>query len=1184
MKELIDKLSLGVTEYIKPEVEADIDRLSLKMETEKIHKGSFKLISTNGKTLKGIVYSTDNRLIIDNDQFIGSENIINYTINTEYVNQNEEIKGFINIVSNGGEISIPFEVDVDSVSAETSIGSVKNLFHFANLVQTSYEEAVKLFIAPSFTHIFLENDLKLMAVYNALIGSRDINCALEEFLVAANKKKPINISVSEQEKEYGNIEENYGDAILVSKDTWGYVNISIETAGDFIHVDRDFLTSSDFAGNNYELSYYIDKSKLHAGKNAGRIRLITLNQTLDFNISVVMPSKKNEEKKEYKNAISEIVSNYIGFRMKKTDLNRWVETSDMLISRARGISDSTFMKLLQAHIYLTKGQEEDGAWLLENVAEDLIPKREERVELYCYYLYVRTIQKRDDAFTEEVIRKVKDYFENGYDTWKLLWVLIYLDEIYENNISLKLLRIKEQYMNGMRSPLLYFEALSCLNEVPEMLRVLDEFEIQVLNFGIKNDCINRKLALWVNDLAKTERKFNPLLFKIMTWMYDKYNENEILSSICSMLIKCNKTDEKYFKWFEMGVEKELKITSLYEYYMYTVSMEYEGDIPQMVMMYFAYNSTTLPDEKVDLLYAKVIENKEKLPVIYNTYVLLLEKYVSDNIVEGRMNRYLAVIYKDVLTKAMIGTEIAEKLPEIINTYEISCERSDVREVIIVHKEINETVRYRIKQGKAYVHMYTEDAAVVFEDIKGNRFSRAVEYSKTKLLDIDDYLKMCYEMIPDNRALVLYFGDKYLKYRKNPDKSIAVLKTILRMEVIIKPFKILVEKEVIEYYSHNYDGDSLDEYLLTAEADSLGTPARMKLIEMTIVRGLYERAYELMERYGFYGIESGRIMKCAAKLIELWSSKEEKLLIDMSAFAFTKGKYNETILSYLGTYYNGTTRELLALWKAAKDFECENRELEEKIIVQMLFTGAYVSKIDGIYDSYFKKGVNEKVKKAYLFSKSYDYFVKEKVIEESIFKYIERELSNGDDVNDMCGLAFLKYMSENENISGQQIEMCKTLIYDLVKIGKIFEFYKKFKKYFTLPYTVADKTVVEYKTNPENRVFIHYIMENGNGVEDDYSVTEMEMVCEGVFTYVSVLFYGENLQYYITEESDERVTVTESKNISLNDVEFSNDNTHYGMINDILVCKEMKEEKTFEKMTLDYFEKKELMDMMFEIKK
>lgn len=1187
MKELIEKLSLGITEYTKPKLEINVEEISINMETEQTYTGSFKVSCTNGKKLKGIVFSTDSRLIIENSKFIGNENTINYKICTDYVNKGDVITGFINVVTSGGEAAIPFKVSVDAMSADTSIGNIKNLFQFASLAQTNFDEAVRLFSSPDFSHIFLENDLRLAAIYNGLMGSSDINMAMEEFLVASSKKNKIQISLSDTEKKYADISENYGDVVTVSKNTWGYVDINILTDGDFIHTDKRRLTSQDFAGSNYELSYYIKSDKLHGGKNYGAISFVTPYQTLVYGITIDNRAGVRSKELEEKKAIAGVIEKYIAFRLKKTDINQWAEESLQIISRARGINDSILLKLFQAHISISKDRESDGEWLLENVADELISRRDKEPVLYCYYLYIRTLQKRDDEFTEEVAGKIRDCYESQCNDWRLLWMLIYLDEGCDRNLSIKLLRIKDWYNKGMRSPLMYFEALSSFNIMPEMMRVLDDFEVQVLYFGMKNDCVSKKLAMQVSEIIRTEKHFNPLVYNIVSWLYEKYNEDDMLQSICGLLIKCNMTDHKYFKWFERGIEKEMKITSLYEYYMYTIDEDYDRQLPQIVLLYFAYNHSSLTDSKADMLFANVIKYKEDIKTIYEAYRPQIEKYAAQSILDERTGKYPAVIYRDVLDKAMVGSELAEKLPVVLNTYEITVNEKSMQYVIIVHKETKASKHYKIRNGKAYAGIYTEDAAIIFQDAYGKRYE-GIEHELKKLLDMEEYLKLCYEISSDSKPLVMYFADKYLRYRKEQGKSISVLKNMLHMEELTESYRIMVEKEIIDYYSNNYDGDSLDEYLLNISADNLGTPARIKIMEMSVIRGLYYRAYELMAKYGFYNVEPRRVFKCAARIIEdrvyeKHELKEDSILVKMAAFAFEKGKYNEETLEYLGRYYNGTTKELLSIWKAAKDFCCDKRELEEKIIVQMLFTGAYVSRIDEIYDSYEQKIPNKKVKKAYLFSKSYDYFVKENIIEEGVFDYIEKEIDSGNEINDMCGLAYLKYMSEKEDIPEDKITLCKTLLYELTRIGKNFEFFKKFRKYFELPYSIIDKTIVEYRTEPDNEVLIHYIAEDEDRESDEYITAEMMPVCDGVFTYSFVLFYGENILYYITEEADGNKNVTESRSLSVGDIEFAKDTTRYGIINDILVCRDMKEERTFEEMTKDYLMKKELVDSVFDIK-
>ena len=67
----------------------------------------------------------------------------------------EEARGAFHIISNQGEYYIPFFVSVVPKTIDSSLGNIKNLFHFTNLAKSSWEEAVKLFYSKEFKAVFI---------------------------------------------------------------------------------------------------------------------------------------------------------------------------------------------------------------------------------------------------------------------------------------------------------------------------------------------------------------------------------------------------------------------------------------------------------------------------------------------------------------------------------------------------------------------------------------------------------------------------------------------------------------------------------------------------------------------------------------------------------------------------------------------------------------------------------------------------------------------------------------------------------------------------------------------------------------------------------------------------------------------------------------------------------------------
>ena len=73
--------------------------------------------------------------------------------------------------------------------------------------------------------------------------------------------------------------------------------------------------------------------------------------------------------------------------------------------------------------------------------------------------------------------------------------------------------------------------------------------------------------------------------------YEMYEESMILTAICTLLIKGNRMESTYFKWYEKAVESELKIAQLYEYYMAAADPHYFNKaLPRSVYLYFMHGN------------------------------------------------------------------------------------------------------------------------------------------------------------------------------------------------------------------------------------------------------------------------------------------------------------------------------------------------------------------------------------------------------------------------------------------------------------------------------------------------------------------------------------------------------------------------------------------------------------------
>ena len=119
--------------------------------------------------------------------------------------------------------------------------------------------------------------------------------------------------------------------------------------------------------------------------------------------------------------------------------------------------------------------------------------------------------------------------------------------------------------------------------------------------------------------------------------------------------------------------------------------------------------------------------------------------------------------------------------------------------------------------------------------------------------------------------------------------------------------------------------------------------------------------------------------------------------------------------------------------------------------------------------------------------------------------------------------------------------------------------------------------MEYRTRPQTKVCIHYAILHENGESQEYRCEYMKEVYGGVFFLAFVMFFGESLQYYITEERDGESQVTESGTIQRGD---DSGEGRYQLINDIALAKSLQDYDTMDELLEEYYKKDFLNSRLF----
>ncbi len=183
MKERINKLARGIVELDKPELRLSDESFKGTVNAGELSKFDLILYSENGILLKGLIYSDNPSVTVQKDAFGGIRSRIQCVVDTRMLKGGDRIDGQLYIVSNGGEVELPYSFDVRSTFTS---GEIISRLHtkddFIELCRSNRDLAVRVFDYNDFTDAEFMQDARLYTIYKGLKSGHDREIALQEFV------------------------------------------------------------------------------------------------------------------------------------------------------------------------------------------------------------------------------------------------------------------------------------------------------------------------------------------------------------------------------------------------------------------------------------------------------------------------------------------------------------------------------------------------------------------------------------------------------------------------------------------------------------------------------------------------------------------------------------------------------------------------------------------------------------------------------------------------------------------------------------------------------------------------------------------------------------------------------------------------------------------------------------------
>lgn len=1167
MRARIGQIAAGRFNGTKPILAFSEETIDLSVIEGRSEAGSFVIESTNQIKICGIVYSTNPRMECLNPHFEGEKVRIRYQFNSKGLTEGDACEGKFVIVCNQIEYSLSFCARITRLYAEASTGAVKSLDDFTRLAASNWDEAYHLFYNRNFLNTIPYDNVYERLTYEGFACARPSGQNMEEFLIGVNKKQPVSISVDKSEEIFMASKESQRGCFTITKDNWGYTEIRLRTDCEFIKLSKPVLTLDDFIGKTYLYEYIIDASAMHAGRNFGRIYIDGVYQSFTIDITAGVRDDDGSISdiavtKDIKECMVGIMELYTSFRLKRIVTGVWANETISILNHLHAlVPDEHMYELMKAQAFIINRQRQEAKWILDDFKHS---NPDKKAPIWGYYLYLMTLLEREPSYVDNMTHEVELIFYENPDSVLLFWVLLFLRDQYFDDSAGKLKDIKYWVLRGCSSPYLYIEAYYLISQDPYLIKELSVFELRILSWAVKEKALTKELAGAIFEAVDLAGGFDNRVYELLTAAYEICPEAEYVGIICSYLIKGHKNDTCFHKWFELGIENKLRLTGLYESYLLTMDDRQISPVPKIIQMYFSFDNK-LPYRKLAVLYNNIIAAKETEPEVYHKYRKAMGRFAMDQAQLRHIDDNLAVLYEDMLELGFINEELSAAFSDIIYTHKLIVFDKRIVRAIIYQNEMKEPQIVPVTDQCAYFELFSNDYVILFEDSRGYRYVKSISYRLQRLMDAEKYLDRCISLSPDRPQYIVSHFKHVRDYSDFTKDDLKLFKPVFYSESFSDSYKAVMGYRILKYCQlHDYE-DYVRPFLQSINFDTLQKDARKYLIDMLVSNRLYEKAYDMAMEYGIDMLAAASKVVLCENALKV-QHVDDDFMVQLAISAFKTGKYSDLVLKYLCENYTGPTDELINLWHAADKFSISSMKLDERILEQGIYTQIEPEKISDIFMEYYKRAGNEKLILAYISLVAHGYLHSGGCKADFIFDIIEKRFIGNRTLNDACQLALLKHFAEKTDITQAELEIEDTLLKYYIYNNMYFDFFARLDYRLLEKYFLYDKAFLQYESTPGTHVVLHYSRDEDG---EEFNSEDMVEMYDGIYVKTFVIFFGELIRYYITEEHDNSIEVKESNRLTCNNIPGDNDHSRYNLINEMIISDTLSDETTLKSNIDEY---------------
>ena len=1132
MKRKITQLAKGIIDAKTPEIRVLTASVDATVLCGQQGSGELSLSSGNGVSFRGLVYADDDRIEIADNSYAGTAVRIPYVLHAEDLRENTELSGKFALVTNAGDFEIPYHFHIcRPILMEHVLPQDEKAL--GELAEQDPDMCMKLFQSEVFLQMPIFEDDVLRALYVSLRRSPDQRLAMEEFLSACGAKQPVGLSLNEMPRTYL-FQDGIPGEITLMKNGAGYCLITAVSETPWIRLLKERWNNTDFNGDVCRIPLYFSRAAMHRGKNMGSVRIATGRKSVSIPITVMVEEGTDEEEKRRGEFRRQSLLLYRTLLRLYGDPNAPKTLGEQAMScldACDGYREPTARdRLLRAEVCRLLNRRDEEKEILDGIRADVQRGRSEDTSAYLWLLYLEEEMEHGDRQADGFLRLLYRMKESNVKSAEVFPLQRRVDAEWADQPARSLERMREFFRRGELSLLLAADAVHILNEDPSLMQKIGPFERYLLHFGARNGFWNEKAALHAAELLAQEEETGRHAVRTLELMYARFPESGILQALLTLLIRSGQPEERFHHWYVKGIEEDIRLSELYEFYLSTIPEGSDEEIPQMVLLYYTYNSPKWLASKLNL-YHYVLGHCTEDSRLYRLYEKQMQTFALEQLLDGAENSRVSEFYDAMFIPEVVDAKTAPLLTEYLYTQELHFENDGIREVKVVYGELEEEFSYPVNHGEAYVPIWSDSARAVYVDAAGNRYARTKLSRRRFMHGSPALLEVCRRLSPES-----------LPFR---------LETVRdgRQTGVDDPVKLLGATGLSEIYREKLMLSLIEEAGKDAEngpaklheiKDSpyLNEEAGRLLAENFIRLEDDDAAIELIHRFGTRGYSPELLLRLLDRQIRRNNYAFDRSRCQLSLTLYRGGDSDPVTLTYLCRWFNGGTKEMKQLLAVAgaEGSEALVHDLPARLLAQMLFTGD-TDGLDEVFAAYLREPehMDRIVTEAYLVVQSERYFHDGVRVPEEVFTLIrswaERE-KKPEFLPVICQIALTKRFSEKRLLSAADTELAEQMLNSLYNQGLLFAYMKKLGRFMPLPAELADKTLIEYRGDADVSTEIGFrILPQEK--DKPMIFTEMPHVFRGIYVKPVLLFADEKLEYEVRTVSGKAVETVDHGKVGLN---------------------------------------------------